>query len=566
VNTEKTRPLFPRWARAKLGSVLPIKYGKGLTEESRDPGGSVNVYGSSGIVGRHSAAITAGPTLIIGRKGTVGSIYYSRAACWPTDTTYFVEATPSTNLLYFSYLLDYLGLGSLERSTAIPGLNRDDYSEVDAPIAPIHEQERIVAEMEKQFTRLDAATASLQQVRTKLDRYRASILKAACEGRLVPTEAELARVEKRDYEPADKLLERILANRRLKWEQHQIEKMRRDGVEPKNDRWRSKYKEPSTPLDVNSPSVPEGWTNVTLGQLAWSVRDGPHFSPTYIDDGVPFISGGNVRPNGVDFDGAKRITPELHREFSQRTKPEKGDILYTKGGTTGIARVNTYDIEFSVWVHVAVLKLASGVDPFFLQHTLNSPLPYAQAQKYTHGVGNQDLGLTRMVNITFGLPPLAEQKTIVEEIDRRMSMLDELDHLINASLLRGSRLRQAILNRAFRGSLVRQNPNDESASVLLDRIRAEREQAATQAMGEAKGKRGKRKTMAQDRRVQRKTIIEALTEAKMSLSPEKLFSATGHQPETIDEFYSELKAGVVCGQIEEVRTGDDGVLLRVKQA
>jgi type I restriction enzyme S subunit len=315
----------------------------------------------------------------------------------------------------------------------------------EIPVAPSGQQTLIVDEIEKQFARLDAAMASLQQVRSKVERYRASILKAACEGRLVPTEAELARARKREYEPAEKLLEHLLVDRRAKWEQQQIDKMRRDGVEPKNDRWRSKYKEPSTPAGLSTSSVPEGWTTVTIGQLAWSVRDGPHFSPAYVEEGVPFITGGNVRPNGVDFDKAKRITPELHRQFSQRTKPEKGDILYTKGGTTGIARVNTYDIEFSVWVHVAVLKLASGVDPFFLQHTLNSPSSYTQAQKFTHGVGNQDLGLTRMVNITFGLPPLAEQRRIVEEVDRRMSILDEVDHLVNASLLRGSRLRQAIL-------------------------------------------------------------------------------------------------------------------------
>ena len=234
-------------------------------------------------------------------------------------------------------------MSSLVQGALYPAVRPKDILDYRIPLAPRPEQDRIVAEIEKQLTRLDAATAALQQVRTKLDRYRASILKTACEGRLVLTEAEIARAEERDYEPADKLLEHILDDRRAKWEQQQIDKMRRDGVEPKNDRWRSKYKDFSTPAALSAASVPEGWTNVTLGQLAWSVRDGPHFSPTYVDEGVPFITGGNVRPNGVDFDGAKRITPELHRQFSERTKPEKGDILYTKGGTTGIARVNTYD-------------------------------------------------------------------------------------------------------------------------------------------------------------------------------------------------------------------------------
>jgi type I restriction enzyme S subunit len=167
------------------------------------------------------------------------------------------------------------------------------------------------------------------------------------------------------------------------------------------------------------PSLPKGWQWVRLGQLVWSVKDGPHYSPPYSLSGVPFITGGNVRPNGVDFDSAKFISPELHAELSERCKPEKGDVLYTKGGTTGIARVNTYDREFNVWVHVAVLKLADSVRPFYLQHALNSPLCYTQSQRYTHGVGNQDLGLTRMVNIILPLCNEVEQAQV--EIIRSVS-------------------------------------------------------------------------------------------------------------------------------------------------
>ncbi len=102
-----------------------------------------------------------------------------------------------------------------------------------------------------------------------------------------------------------------------------------------------------------------------------------------------------------------------------------------------------------MWVHVAVLKLAQSLNPFFLQHTLNSPEAYKQAQRFTHGVGNQDLGLTRMVRIRFGLPPLAEQERIVAEVERRLSIADKLEATITANLLRANRMRQAILKQAF---------------------------------------------------------------------------------------------------------------------
>jgi type I restriction enzyme, S subunit len=220
-----------------------------------------------------------------------------------------------------------------------------------------------------------------------------------------------------------------------------------------DNRWKRRYK-PALPADhVPSPTLPAGWMNVTLGELAWDVKDGPHYSPPYTggDVGIPFITGGNVRPEGIDFVSAKRISLELHSELSRRCKPQKGDVLYTKGGTTGIARVNTYDLDFNVWVHVAVLKLIPSVDPFYLQHALNSPSCYAQAQRFTHGVGSQDLGLTRMVRITFGLPPLAEQRRIVVEVDRRLSLISEVARLIEATLRRCERLRNALLEAAFSG-------------------------------------------------------------------------------------------------------------------
>ena len=113
------------------------------------------------------------------------------------------------------------------------------------PLPPLPEQRRIVAEIEKQFTRLDASVAALKRTQANLKRYRASVLKAACEGTLVPTEAELARAEGRDYEPADRLLDRILAERRARWESQ--------------DKRRGQYKEPAAPDTSDLPELPEGW-------------------------------------------------------------------------------------------------------------------------------------------------------------------------------------------------------------------------------------------------------------------------------------------------------------------
>ncbi|MEY4756890.1 MAG: hypothetical protein RJA34_1788 [Pseudomonadota bacterium] len=296
---------------------------------------------------------------------------------------------------------------------------------------PLEAQREIVAELEKKFSRLDEAVANLQRVKANLKRYKASILKAAVEGRLVETEATLARREGRTYETGEKLLQRVVEERRAKWA------------------GRGKYKEPELPRIEHTFDLPKGWTWATLGHLSLSVKDGPHYSPMYADEGIPFISGGNVRPEGIDFTTTKYITRELHQELSKRCKPEVGDLLYTKGGTTGIARVNTDPREFNVWVHVAVLKLAEPMHRFYVQHALNSQHCYRQAQEYTHGVGNQDLGLTRMVWITVPLPPQAEQARIVAEVDRHLSIIREVEAEVDANLKRAQALRQSTLAKAF---------------------------------------------------------------------------------------------------------------------
>ena len=117
--------------------------------------------------------------------------------------------------------------------------------------------------------------------------------------------------------------------------------------------------------------LPKGWVWVRLGEVIISAKDDPHFSPKYSEKGIPFISTRNISVSGIDFTTAKYISEEFHLEISKKCKPEKGDILYTKGGTTGIAVVNQTDIEFNVWVHVAVLKQSQMMYPFYIQHVLN---------------------------------------------------------------------------------------------------------------------------------------------------------------------------------------------------
>lgn len=131
------------WREVALGQICEFKYGKSLPASGRDPG-VVGVYGSNGLVGSHSSAVTNGPTIIIGRKGSFGEITYSEESCWPIDTTYYVDSSSTNaNLRWLYYRLGRLGLKELNRAAAVPGLNREDAYRKRLLLPPAGEQQRI---------------------------------------------------------------------------------------------------------------------------------------------------------------------------------------------------------------------------------------------------------------------------------------------------------------------------------------------------------------------------------------------------------------------------------------
>ena len=173
--------------------------------------------------------------------------------------------------------------------------------------------------------------------------------------------------------------------------------------------------------------VPEHWDRIQLGKVCQKVADGPHFSPNYVDNGIPFLSARNVKVDSWSLEDVKYISEDDYQEFSRRVLPEKGDVLYTKGGTTGIARVVDIEGLFQVWVHIAVLKIVHEIaNSHYIAHSLNSVSCFEQSQLLTQGATNHDFGLTRMIKIWLCLPPLHEQQEIVTFLDRETAKLDEL--------------------------------------------------------------------------------------------------------------------------------------------
>ena len=189
------------------------------------------------------------------------------------------------------------------RGVGIHHLGAKTLSEWEIHLPTIDEQRRIVETVDSYFTRLDNVAATLERVRRNLKRYRTSILKAAVKGRLVPTESELARAEGRDYEPASVLLERILAERRRRWEEGELARMKAVGKLPKNDKWTVRYREPSAPNIATLPSLPEGWCWTTSDQLFWFVTSGSRgWAKYYSGSGAAFLRIGNLSRENIALD------------------------------------------------------------------------------------------------------------------------------------------------------------------------------------------------------------------------------------------------------------------------
>lgn len=297
---------------------------------------------------------------------------------------------------------------------------------IEIQLPSLKQQHEIVQQIQGVANYIEEVNRQIQQQAKYAEMLRQSILQQAVEGKLCEQDP--------NDEPASVLLEKIKAEKERLIAEKKIKKQK--SLPP--------ISEEEKPF-----ALPKGWEWCRLGELVTSVTDGPHYSPEYHDKGIPFISGRNITLKGIDFSTAKFISPQLHEELSKRCRPETGDILYTKGGETGKAVVNDIDFEFNVWVHVAVLKPSTFVYNKYLALALNSPHCYALSQKYTHGTGNRDLGLTRMIKITVPLPPANEQQRIVQRVTKLMGQCNLLERELSISKKYASQLMESVLQEAF---------------------------------------------------------------------------------------------------------------------
>lgn len=310
------------------------------------------------------------------------------------------------------------------------------------PFAPMDEQRRIVAKIEELFSRLDAGVAALKRVQAALKRYKASVLKAACEGQLVPQDPS--------DEPATALLSRILDERRARWEAI----LRTNGKDPK----RAKYEEPIAPITNVLPTLPDDWCWASLSQVSWDAGYGTSQKCEYEADGPPVIRIPNITAGSFDLGDLKHAT--LADELPLDGDLSIGDfvVIRTNGSKDLIGRAGYVRQPFSTPHYFASYliryRLLSTQIGDWLAAIWDSGFLRGQIeQSAATSAGQYNVSVGSLNRIVFPLPPLQLQKHIIAELDRQLSILSKLDLSCQFNLDRASRLRQSILSKAFNGQL-----------------------------------------------------------------------------------------------------------------
>jgi type I restriction enzyme S subunit len=366
-------------------------------------------------------------------------------------------------------------------------INRGPFMAHQVPLPPRAEQTRIVAKLEELLSDLDAGVAELKAAQKKLAQYRQSLLKAAVEGALT---AEW-RATHQPTETGAQLLDRILQERRARWEAKQLAKFAEQGKTPPKD-WRKHYPEPVQPVASDLPELPEGWVWATIDQLAavgTGVTPLKSKSQYYVGGDIPWITSGALN-NELVIESIEYVTRIAITECRLDIYPAESLLvaMYGEGKTRG--KCSELAIPATINQAIAALVLeetALDSKAYIKSFLLKS---YNDMRNQASGGVQPNLNLQIVRSIAIPFPPLDEQRTIINILSVQLEAAKDQGSSIEIALKQSAAQRQNILRAAFAGELVPQDPNDEPASVLLERIRAER---AKQSATTKRGRRTKEK-------------------------------------------------------------------------
>jgi len=338
---------------------------------------------------------------------------------------------PSLKPWVLHYLRSREGRNQIEalctgNQESMRNISQKSIRQIQLPLAPAEERDRVVSYLDQQLSRLQASVEIFGTIQAKLKQARASILKAAVEGSLITSDADLAHRIQNQVQPTADMTPK-------------------DSVSDKPNRYGT------------LPRVPSGWSVLRISDLTSVVTSGSRgWSKFYSDEGAIFIRSQDINTYKLELTEVARVSLPGSIEGS-RTRVSKGDLLLiiTGANVTVSARVVSDVGEAYVSQHVALCRPREQISSAYLHLWLMAPgAGKSQLESSAYGAGKPGLNLQNIRSISVLFPPLPEQVRIVDEVDRRFSVLDQVEATVAASLNRCGKLRQAILKRAFEGGLV----------------------------------------------------------------------------------------------------------------
>jgi type I restriction enzyme S subunit len=440
----------------------------------------------------NSATKLAPPgSILIALYGSIGKLGIAGVPL--TTNQAIAYSFPNETAFDGKYLFHYLrserrNLLALGSGVTQKNIYLGDLKTYTFPLPPRAEQTRIVEKLEELLTSLDAGVAELKAAQKKLAQYRQSLLKAAVEGALTAAWRDEQQAKNAPTETGAQLLARILQERRARWEAKQLAKFKEQGKTPPKD-WQKKYPEPVQPDTTGLPALPQGWVWSVLGQC-FQIAVGATPSrkePSYWNGSIPWVSSGEVRFNRIK-ETKETISESGLNNCSTQINPVGSVLLGMIGEGKTRGQVAILDTPASNNQNCAAIWVGeTQVSPGFVYFWLWSQ--YEQTRRGSSGNNQPALNKFIVERIAMPLPPLLEIQEVVRLVEASLEQIAKQEVAIAHSLKQSTAQRQNILKSAFSGQLVPQDPSDEPASELLERIRAER--AAQQAVKKPRGRKVK---------------------------------------------------------------------------
>lgn len=410
------------------------------------------VVTSAGIVARHAEFKARGPGVVTGRSGSIGRVFFVECDYWPHNTALFVKDFKGNNPKFVYFFLRGFDTARYSASTAVPTLNRNNLRDVTVKVPPLPEQRRIVAKLEKLLGKVDACQKRLAKIPVLLKRFRQSVLAAACSGRLTGDLREEHRGDSTCTGIVDAIRRRRVAQAHTAAQRKSVQEI-------------YTHKE-----DNDSESLPVGWGFVALAKICESFDYGT--SNKSLPRGkVAVLRMGNIQKGRIDWTDLVYTSNEAD---INRLSLQPMTVLFNRTnspelvGKTAIYRGEQPAIFAGYLIRV---NHCPELDPEYLNFCLNTNYSRDFCQKVkTDGVSQSNINAQKLGAFEVPFCCLSEQQEIVRRVDALFALADQIEARYNKAKTQVDKLTQSILAKAFRGELVPQDPNDEPASVLLERI------------------------------------------------------------------------------------------------